>query len=310
MITKPIQWKASDGKELLGYLWTPEQAFPLRGVVQIVHGMAETALRYQRFAGKLTENGYVVYAFDQRGHGKTAGSLDQVGVFADHGMERLVEDQHEIGGLIRREYPQLPVLMFAHSMGSFVGQGYIQNYSDLAGIVLSGSNGKQGLLLSMGRFLAQREVKKTGRAKASPKLTQLSFGSFNKAFKPNRTNFDWLSRDNDEVDKYIADPYCGGVFSAGFFADLTQFLLAIQNPENVKKVSVRLPILLISGAKDPVSNEGKGVRILEKTYRTHGVSDLTCRLYPEARHELLNETNRNEVMDDVVGWLDQRVKTS
>ncbi len=309
MITRNVNFRAPDGTELLGYQWTPDAKTPVKGVVQICHGMAETALRYERFAGKLCGEGYAVFAYDQRGHGRTARALENVGYIADgNGMDILVEDLLQATGIARKECPGLPVFLFAHSMGSFVGQRFIQLYGgDLRGVVLSGSNGRQGIMLTLGGIAANAEVKKAGRKTRSPKLTALSFGSFNKAFRPNRTDYDWLSRDNAEVDKYVNDPYCGGIFTAGFFADLIVFLKKIQKPENVRLIPVALPVLLMAGAKDPVSNSGKGVLTLKKTYKDLGVKDLVCTLYPDARHETLNETNREEVMSDVLAWFNRHI---
>lgn len=309
MIAKDITFRASDGKDLFGYKWESETAAGSKAVVQIIHGMAETAIRYERFAKKLTENGYVVYAYDQRGHGKTAGSLDEVGYIADvNSLELLVEDQHAITESIRKENSGLPIFLFGHSMGSFVTQSYIQLYGkDISGAVLSGSNGKTGLLLHIGKILASGEIKKVGRKVRSPKLNKLSFGTYNNVFKPNRTEFDWLSRDNAEVDSYIQDPYCGGIFSAGFYLDLINFLKQIQLKANITKVPVMLPLLLVSGDKDPVGGAGKGVQNLHNSYQKIGIKDLTCKLYKDARHEILNETNREEVMADIINWLNHRV---
>lgn len=309
MTAKNCTFRASDGKDILGYKWTPDSSTAAKAVVQIVHGMAETAIRYERFAQKLTQEGYVVYAYDQRGHGKTAGSLDDVGYIADKdSLQLLVDDQHGITESIRKENAGLPVFLFGHSMGSFVTQGYIQLYGkELKGAVLSGSNGKTGILLDIGKIMATGEIKKVGRKVRSPKLNQLSFGTYNSAFKPNRTDFDWLSRDNAEVDKYIQDPYCGGVFSAGFYLDMILFLKQIQKKENILKVPASLPILLASGEKDPVGGS-KGVRNLFNAYQKVGVTDLSIKLYTDARHEILNETNREEVMADILDWLNQRVK--
>lgn len=309
MISKEITFRASDGKDILGYKWSPDSAADTKAVVQLVHGMAETAIRYERFAKKLTESGYVVYAYDQRGHGKTAGSLDEVGYIAvKDSLQLLVEDQHHITESIVKENPGMPLFLFGHSMGSFVAQSYIQLYGkDLTGAVLSGSNGKGGIILDIGKILAKGEIKKVGRKTRSPKLNNLSFGTYNNAFKPNRTAFDWLSRDNAEVDKYIADPYCGGVFTAGFYLDMILLLQQIAKKENVQKVPGSLPILLVSGEKDPVGGT-KGVGNLYKAYQKVGVKDLTRKLYKGARHEILNETNRDEITADILDWLNKRAK--
>lgn len=305
MISTNFNFSAKDGKQIYGYRWSPDKGMPVRGIVQISHGMAETAARYGRFAGELCAAGYEVYAHDHRGHGKTAGSPDEIGYIADtDSFGLLVDDLHGLNTAIRQDHPDRPVFLFAHSMGSFVGQRYIQLHGeDLGGVILSGTNGKQGMLLDVAKIAARSEVRKNGRKERSPKLDKLSFGNYNKPFSPNRTKFDWLSRDEAEVDAYIQNPYCGAVFSAGFFFDLVSFLKEIEKTENVRMVPPTLPTLLVSGAKDPVGKAGKGVMRLYQTYRKLGVKDLECKLYPDARHEILNETNRDEVTRDVLGWI-------
>jgi alpha-beta hydrolase superfamily lysophospholipase len=305
MIAKNTSFRAADGKEIRGYRWSPDPAGKVVGVVQIAHGMAETAVRYARFADFLCKAGYVVIAHDHRGHGTTAGSLEAVGYIEDHdSMSFLVEDMYLETLGIKKEFPGLPVYFLGHSMGSFVGQRYAQLYgNEVTGMILSGTNGKQGLMLKIARIAAASEVKKIGHRTPSPKLDKMSFGSYNKAFAPNRTAFDWLSRDNAEVDKYVDDPYCGGVFSAGFFLDMVDFLIEIEKSKNVRKVPETLPVLMVSGARDPVGRAGKGVKILYDAYRSVNVKDITMKLYPEAHHEILNETNRAEVMSDILAWM-------
>lgn len=305
MIAKDIHFQAPDGTELLGYEWLPESQTAIRGIVQICHGMGETASRYERFAKKLCESGYAVYAHDQRGHGRTAGSPEKVGFIADtDSFGLLVADLHQLNERIHAEFPDFPVFLFGHSMGSFVSQGFIQLYgNDIHGLVLSGTNGRQGFLLDAGKLIAQLEIRSKGRNVRSPMLNQLSFGTYNNAFKPTRTEFDWLSRDNSEVDAYINNPFCGGVFSTGFFLDFVVFLKNIQKSENLMKIPVKLPVFLVSGDKDPVGNAGKGVLLLKQTYEKLGMKDISLKLYAGARHEILNETNREEVMQDVLVWI-------
>jgi alpha-beta hydrolase superfamily lysophospholipase len=270
--------------------------------------MAEHSARYQRFAEALVAAGYAVWAHDHRGHGRTAGTLDRVGILGDaDGFFRMVADTREVTLLARAAHPGVPVSLFGHSMGSFVCQSYLQTWSDgIDGCILSGTNGKQGLKIRLARLLARAEAKKTGRDTPSPKLNTLSFGSFNRAFRPNRTPFDWLSRDAAEVDQYIADPWCGAVFTAGFFADFLDGLVAIEDPRNLAKVPPSLPMLLVAGAEDPVGNRGRGPRALAQTYRSLGLGSVELILYPGARHEILNETNRDEVTADILRWLGRR----
>lgn len=309
MELKNFTFKSEEGTLVYVYNWIPNSDVKVKGVVQIAHGMAETAARYERFAEFMTQNGYIIYINDHRGHGKTAGSVKKLGILADSdGFEWMVKDVHQLSGIIKKEHPELPLFLYGHSMGSYVTQRYIMLFgSELKGALLSGSNGKQGPILTIGTIVAKREIKKNGRVVKSDKLNQMSFGGFNRAFKPNRTDFDWLSRDNAEVDKYIKDPYCGTVFTGGFFFDLLTGLKEVEKKENIDNVPKNLPILIFSGAQDPCGKNGKGVTRLCNTYKKHGIEDVTLKLYPEARHEVLNETNRDEVMNDVLKWVDSHL---
>lgn len=307
MNQKSFTFPSEDGIEIYVYHWIPEEGVPLRGMVQIAHGMAETAARYEGFAKALTTAGFMVYANDHRGHGKTAGSVEKVGYLADgQGFSWLVEDMHKLSGIIKAEHPDLPLFLFGHSMGSFAAQRYIMLYGqELEGVILSGSDGsKQGLLLAAGRWMAQQEIKKKGRKAQSKRMNQMSFGSYNKAFRPNRTEFDWLSRDAAEVDKYIADPFCGTVFSCGFFDDFLGGMQQLHNRQELQQIPKELPIYIFSGDRDPVGKNGKGVALLLKKYQALNILDVSMKLYKEGRHEMLNEINREEVIMDVIHWLE------
>ena len=292
----------SDGTALHTYRWLPEGS--PRAVVQIAHGMAEHAARYGRLAEALTAAGFAVYANDHRGHGSTASKADH-GYFADQeGWESVVADLRRVTDLAREEQPDLPVFLLGHSMGSFLSRAYvIEDSRQLAGLVLSGTAGDPGLLGKVGGIVAATEAKVRGPRHVSTLLDKLTFGQYNAAFKPNRTDFDWLSRDDAEVDLYVADELCGNTFTSGFFADLLGGLAGINDRRQVARVRRDLPILLVSGDADPVGDSGKGVRAVAEQYESVGVADVTCTLYPGARHEIFNETNRDEVTADVVAWL-------
>jgi alpha-beta hydrolase superfamily lysophospholipase len=205
---------------------------------------------------------------------------------------------------MEKEYPKVPVFFFGHSMGSMLGRTYLMQHGKrLTGAILSGTAGDPGLLGKVGILVARRECKKKGRGTPSELLAKLSFGKFNNAFKPARTDFDWLSRDEKVVDKYIADPYCGFVFSAGGWLDMLEALPLQFKAEGVARVPKDLPIYLFSGEKDPVGDNGKGVRGVYKLYTKAGIKDVSMKLYENGRHEMLNETNREEVYKDVIGWL-------
>ncbi len=295
-----------DGISLKGQTYIPEIR---KAVVVIVHGMAEHSLRYDRFAEKLRENDLVVYAYDQRGHGRTAGSVEKQGFFAyKNGWQKVVDDLAAVVEKAKKEHPNLPVVIFGHSMGTFVTRNYSEQYrGEAKGIVLSGTTGSAGLLGKVG-ILLTKFIMLYKKADAPSKLMdKMSFGDFNKAFKPNRTAFDWLSRDEAEVDKYVNDPYCGAVFSIGFYRDMLSGLEAVNTKTHADKIPKGFPIRLFAGDKDPVSKNGKQVKDVYNLYK-RVEADVTLKLYPEARHEILNETNREEVMTDIVSVVNEIVK--
>lgn len=305
MKSDSFTFKTSDGVQIFVYKWLPDDASTVKGAVQIAHGMGEHAARYERLAHALTNEGYAVYANDHRGHGKTAGSQENIGYFADeNGWEKVVDDLYALTGLIKKEISDKPFFLFGHSMGSFLSRHYAMLYAHkLTGLVLSGTGGDPGIIGKIGLFIARVEARLRCKRARSEIMTQLSFGAFNKAFKPNRTQFDWLSRDNAEVDKYIRDPWCGGVFTAGFFCDMLSGLGFINRKENIMKIPKNLPIYLFSGAKDPVGENTKGVIQVYNTLRSTGINDVTLKFYADGRHEMLNEINREEVFSDVIAWL-------
>jgi len=309
MKSKTFAFKTKDNKDIFTYNWLPENDKGLKAVVQLAHGMAEHGKRYERFAEALTDSGYGVYINDHRGHGKTAGSMEAMGYFADkNGWDLVVEDMHQLTGIIKKAHPGLPVFMLGHSMGSFLARNYIYLYgNELKGVILSGTAGDPGLLGSLGVLVAKRECKTKSKKTKSPLLHKLSFGSFNKAFKPARTDFDWLSRDPAEVDKYIQDPYCGEMFTAGFYLDLLEGMKQINLKSNMNLVPKNLPIFLFAGDMDPVGKNAKGVKQIFRAYEKAGIRDVSLKLYKDGRHEMLNETNRKEVFSDIIQWMDSRI---
>lgn len=309
MKSEDFTFVSDEGTEIFVYKWLPEAKNKIIGVVQIAHGMAENAMRYETLAKKLTDDGFAVYANDHRGHGKTAESFEKQGILADsEGFKWMVEDVHKLTRIIKEKHADIPVFLLGHSMGSFIAQKYIMLYgNELNGVVLSGTNGKQGLMLTLGSFVALAECQLKGRDTKSLRLTRMSFGKYNDNFKPLRTKFDWLSRDNSEVDKYITDPYCGEVFTSGFYYDFLEGLKEIEKQKNMAKVPKYLPIYMFSGAKDPVGKEGNGVRNLYDSYKSLGVKDVQIKLYDGGRHEMLNEINKEEVMEDLLKWINAHV---
>ncbi|WP_435201086.1 alpha/beta hydrolase [Janibacter sp. GS2] len=296
-----------DGVDLFVRTWLPEGE--AKGVVQLAHGMAEHSGRYERFARALTGAGYAVWIHDHRGHGETSSAPAERGYFVDeHGWDTVVEDIHTVSLAAQQAHPGLPLFFFGHSMGSLLGRDYVTRYGqDLAGAVFSGTGGDQGLLGRAGEIIARVESRLRGRRATSRLMNSLTFGSFNKGFTPADTDFDWLSRDPEEVARYVDDPRCGEVFTAGFFADLLGGVNSL--PSLAARVPRDLPLLVISGDRDPVGGNGAGVRGVAEAFTQGGVQDVTLELYPQGRHELLNDTVRDEVTERVIRWFDEHLPT-
>lgn len=296
------------GHGAFAYRWSAaDSEAPPRGVLQIAHGMAETAKRYERLARVLTARGFIVYANDHRGHGRTAGSPEELGWPGKRGFTGMAEDMVRLSKIIHRELPDLPLFLLGHSMGSFLTQKVMYRAPEpYAGFILSGTNGPRGLL-GLGRSLARLQARLQGDSHPSLLMNALTFGSFNRNFLPARTPFDWLSRDEEEVDKYIADPHCGFLCSAGFFYGFFGLLQEIHRPENMRAIPKEKPVYIFGGDLDPVGRNGAGVRRLAELYARLGLEDVEVKLYPGGRHEMLNEINRDDVMSDVLGWLESRM---
>lgn len=281
-----------------------------RAVVMLAHGMGEHSGRYAAFGQALAHIDIDLYALDQRGHGLTA----QHGVrghFANQdGWQRVQDDLHELRQLIHQQHPQAPLFLFGHSMGSYIAQAYLLKHSaGLQGVVLSGSNYQPVLLYRAARLIARFERWRQGPLGRSALIEWLSFGSFNKAFKPNRTPFDWLSRDAAQVDAYIADPMCGFRCTNQLWIDLLGGLQEITPSANLARIDARLPLLVIGGECDPVS-AGKRQKDLAAALRQAGLRHVQLNLYPDARHELLHETNRADVTQFLIDWLNQTLAAS
>jgi alpha-beta hydrolase superfamily lysophospholipase len=293
-------FQAHDGARLLGRRWLPDGR--PRAIVQIAHGLAEHSARYARLAATLNEAGYGVYANDHRGHGPSAETAD-LGHFADEdGWTKAVGDLWTFNRLIASDEPGVPIVFLGHSLGSFLGRQFVADHSDaLAGAVFSGSNGKPPAIATVGRIFARIERLRFGRRGKSKLLFDMWFGDYNKQFKPARTAFDWLSRDESEVDAYVADPLCGFPFTTQLAIDVLDALPHLSSPASLAPIRKDLPIYVFSGERDPV---GSNIQGLIADLKAAGFARLTTRVYPGARHETLNEINREEVVRDLIGWLD------
>lgn len=312
MESTPFEFQADDGQTLFVHHWRPgdaARAASPRGIVHISHGMAEHAGRYAHVARALTEAGFVVYGNDHRGHGRTATRDEDVGFFApERGWERVLRDLRQLFAHERSRHAGAPLVLLGHSMGSFLAQQLM--YEDggmFRAVALSASSGKPEPLAAAGRLVARAEKLRLGARGRSKLLTALSFDAWNKAFAPNRTRFDWLSRDAAEVDKYAADPRCGFACTTQLWIDLLDALPELARRENQARVPKDLPVYVFAGGEDPVSNRTRGLAQLLDAYKHAGMRDVTHRFYAGARHETLNEVNRDEVIRDVLAWVGAKV---
>ena len=308
MITlEKIPFTSVAGRPLTLYLWQTDA--PCRGVIQLVHGMAEHIARYDRLARALCAAGYTVAGHSHLGHGEDARE-DELGFFGrKDGWDHLVEDVHAAHEMLLKRFPGQRFAILGHSMGSFVTREYLLRYGgDLTAAVICGTGWFPGPLCSVARAAAALCGAFGGWQKPAPLVDRLMSKDNNKAFAPARTPFDWLSRDTVEVDKYIADPRCGFLFTARGYYDMFTGLKSLSRLHRLAALPGDLPVLFISGDADPIGTQGKGVNTVAQQFRDAGVRDVTVHLYPGARHELFNETNRDEITAELIDWLNRHMK--
>jgi alpha-beta hydrolase superfamily lysophospholipase len=271
--------------------------------------MAEHSARYARLAKVLTAHGYAVYANDHRGHGKTVSTRQELGHFADeNGWELVVGDQLSLLDEIKSRHPDLPVFYYGHSMGSFIARcAVLRRPHGWAGLALSGTSHDGVMMGQTGRALAVIERARVGKRGKSAVLRKSSFERFNNMFPDPRTPCDWLSRDPHEVDKYVADPFCGFECSTQLWYDVFGGIVEMCTPKNLSKLPSTLPVYIMAGERDPLNNRLAHIRKLHQALEEAGVRNVTLRVYPDARHELVNETNRDEVTRDFVEWLEKQL---
>ena len=284
-------------------VWTPDCA--PKAVVQIFHGMAEHIERYDRTARDLVARGYAVAGHDHMGHGPGTPEGKLGYFYAEDGWRKIVEDGHAVSDWLRGRFPGAPLVLLGHSMGSFMARDYVMRYpGEPDALILSGTGWYPPALCHVARAMARLAAPD----RPAPRIHKLGFSGNNKPFEPARTPNDWLSRNTEEVDKYIADPLCGFVFTGRAYYDLFTGLLGLTRLGGLEHVPVTMPVCFISGDSDPVGQMGKGVLKVSQQFMEAGIKDVTVRLYHNARHELFNEMNRAEVINDLCGWLDETVR--
>jgi alpha-beta hydrolase superfamily lysophospholipase len=281
-----------------------------RGIVHINHGLAEHAGRYARFADHLAAHGFHVYAHDHRGHGGTRAPDAPPGMFAKRdGAEKVIADVLAVHELIAKEHPGLPVIVFGHSMGGLITLNFVERHSRrIAGAAIWNANFSAGPAERVAKLLLLWERFRLGSDVPSRLLPKLTFQAWARQIPNCRTGFDWLSRDETEVDAYIADPLCGRDASVSMWRDVFDLIFMSADDRNLAGVRKDLPFHLVGGGKDPATGGGKAVRHLEARLRRLGFSDVTMNIWPDTRHESLNEMNRETVMDDFVEWANRATR--
>ena len=286
MSREDFSFGSEDGLEIAYYRWrAPGRAV---GIVQIAHGMGEHSIRYAHVAEVLNQAGFHVYSNDHRGHGRSASGRESLGDFQTAGWNGLVADMVTLTRLARTREGRLPLILLGHSMGSFAAQQYvIDNSALIAGLVLSGSAAMDKLPIDPSQ--------------------QADLAAFNRGFEPARTAHDWLSRDNAAVDAYEADPLCGFGINKRAMETMVTSVKRLADPAELAKIRKDLPIYIFAGDKDPINHDLEWVKPLAERYRAAGIANISEKYYPQGRHEMLNETNRDEVMRDLVSWLQKAI---
>ena len=301
-------WYDSKGAgKIHGCRWTPEES--PKAVVQIVHGIAEFVERYDEFAAYLNSLGFLVVAEDHMGHGQSVGENGIQGYFHG-GWFTAVEDTMTLLRETQAAYPDIPYVLFGHSMGSFMARTILCKYPDsgISAAVICGTGWQPAALLPPVTRFIEAVCRKDGEDKPSAFLENLVFGSYNKRVEHPRTAYDWLSRDAKIVDAYIAHPMCGFTPTAGLLREMMKGLTYIEKPAHLEAMKKDLPVFFVAGGDDPVGSYGKGVKRAASEFKKAGMTDVSCRIYPLCRHEILNEINRQEIFEDIGGWLAKKVE--
>ncbi len=295
--------------DIFARCWTPAEKAPV-AIIQIAHGMAEHGERYADFAEYLCSKGFAVIADDHIGHGKSVKDNSDLGYFGEEGgWDAFVEDEKAITDMITAQYPDLPVIFFGHSMGSFIAREYLRRYGDdkrIAGGIICGTSGKNpasAIAINLAGIIASIK----GSHHKSEFINKMAFGPYNKKCE-GETAFDWLTTDKEQVRKYIDDEFCGYLFTAAGYKDLFTILTVVSGKSWYEKMPKNLPLLIISGEDDPVGNYGKGIKQVYNDLMAAGAKDVTLKLYAGMRHEILNEIKKDIVYEDISSWMLGKIK--
>ena len=305
---KDFYFNSSTGKNKIHARMCVPDAEP-RAIVQIIHGIAEYIDRYDEFMSFLADNGIIAVGTDHLGHGKSIESEEQTGFFAyDNGWDYAVRDEEVLRLAMHENYPELPIIVFGHSMGSFMARTLLIRYPDaFNAAIISGTGNQSAALVNGGLFMGNLVTGLKGAHHYSKFLNNLAFGSYNKIYDNPKTEYDWLSRDEANVQKYIDDPLCGFIPSCSLFRDMMTGVKFITNKKNLTAMNKDMPVYFMSGDMDPVGECGKGVQKAYNNFLEAGMKDVSIKLYPGGRHEMLNEINKDEVYTDILTWLGSKI---
>lgn len=287
-------------------IWEPDDE--VLGVIQVVHGITEHIMRYEEFANYYTDRGIAVVGIDLLGHGLSTNNGNKVMYFGEEGSWNYVLDDVNRCFIHAKEmYPDVPYTLLGFSLGSFLVRAHLINYPGLVDAsILVGTGQTSNIAISLAQGIVKKEKKKYGDNVATDKVRSLTFETYNKNFKPNRTPYDWLCADNDSLDEYIADPLRGENITVGLFREMLYGMKYTGNKKNLIKMSKMKPLLLLSGDNDSVGDFGKGVEKAYSDYKSCGIEDITIKLYEGLRHDILHEGIRLDIFEDIYNWMKSR----
>ena len=302
---KEFYYPSADKKTTIhACMWTPDEQ--PKGIIQIAHGVTEYIARYAQFAEYFTNKGYVVVGNDHIGHGKSIAEGSKPMYFGPEGSWNfVVKDVKTCMEMTKKEFPDLPYILMGFSLGSFVVRTFLIDYPNekIDRVILMGTGQMPSIAIKIAKMMANSEAKKAGEENTTPNIHNLTFGTYNKVFTPNRTEYDWLCANEEALDEYIKDSNRGSDFSCGLFRELLNGMLYTAKVKNISKMNKQIPILLVSGDKDPVGDCGKGVKKTYEALNKAGVKNVSMKLYPGDRHDILHEKDKQNVYKDIEEWL-------
>lgn len=308
MTKSEFYFPSEDGKtQIHAVEWAPDGK--PAAVLQIAHGVTEHILRYEAFAEYMTKKGFIVVGNDHLGHGTSIAEGGRPMYFGPAGSwDWVAQDFYTCKLLTEKKYPDIPYTVLGFSLGSFLVRTYlIQHPGEADAAILVGTGQISSVEISVAKLLTNREAQKTGEENPNPVIKKLAFENYNKFFSPNRTEFDWLCSDDESLDEYIADPLRGDIMSAGLFREMLNGMTFTAKLKNMKKMDKNMPVLLVSGDRDPVGAYGKGVLAVCRKFKKAGINDISMKLYPGLRHNVLGENCREEVYRDLYHWLKKKI---